>query len=267
MKFRTTRMAGPVAILVALTANGQVAQEGSHTALDVKAKGLKTFYVDDRAGANQVSVFSESTLEDFTIVCNKLGGQCSLDPQNVETFKGEFALRVEDLRTGIDLRDHHLRGPDWLDAAKYPKVIIKVIRVEDVKKADPNTASMTLISKCTFHGRTGDLRIPATVTYLDESPKTMERVKGDLLRLRGRFQIKLSDHGVYGPVGGANAVGLKVADVMPVRVTIFGSTERPPDPLKPDTAGPATQPTGPSASSQPSGESTSRPSILSPPTR
>jgi polyisoprenoid-binding protein YceI len=266
MRFRRIRMAGLLAVLVGLTASGQVAQEGSHTALDVKATGPKTFYIDDRAGANQVSIFSESTLEDFTIVCNKLSGQCSLDPHNVESFKGEFSLRVEDLKTGIDLRDHHLRGPDWLDAAKYPKVVIKVTRVEDVKKTAPNSVSMTLVGTCSFHGRAQDQRIPSTLTYLDESPRTMERVKGDLMRLRARLTVKLSDHGVTGPTGGANTVGLKVADVMPVRVTIFGSTERPPDPLKPDTGGSATRPAG-SPASQPSAGTTSGPSILLPPTR
>jgi polyisoprenoid-binding protein YceI len=266
MILRKGRAAGVCGVLVAIAASGQAPTEQPRTALDVKASGLKAFYVDDRAGANQVSVFSESTLEDFTIVCNKVSGQCSLDPHNLETMKGEFTLRVEDLRTGIELRDHHLRGPDWLDAAQYPKVVIKIERVEEVKKTEPNTASLVMVSKCTFHGRTGDLRIPCTVTYLDESPKTMERVKGDLIRLRASLQIKLSAHGVTGPTGGSNTIGLKVADTMPVKVTIFGSTERPPEPLKPDTGGSATQPAE-SPASQPSGKAATKPSVLQPPTR
>jgi polyisoprenoid-binding protein YceI len=266
MILRAIRSLSVPVVVLAVTAGALIAQEKPRTALDVKAKGPKTFYVDDRAGANQVSVFSESTLEDFTIVCNKVSGQCSLDPQDLEKLKGEFLLRVEDLRTGIDLRDHHLRGPDWLDAAKFPKVSIKIVGVEDVKKTDPNSASMIMVSKCTFHGQTGDLRIPTTVTYLDESPKTMERVKGDLIRLRASFQIKLSAHGVMGPTGGSNTVGLKVADVMPVKVTIFGSTERPPEPLKADTGAATTQPAE-SRPTQPSGQPTTRPSVLQPPSR
>jgi polyisoprenoid-binding protein YceI len=257
---------GVLGLFVAVAASGQVAEKKSGTELDVKAKGLKTFYVDDRAGANQVSIFSESTLEDFTIVCNKVSGQCSLDPHDIETMKGEFFLRVDDLKTGIALRDHHLQGPDWLDATNYPKVVIKIDRVEDVKRTEPNSASMVMISKCTFHGVTGDLRIPCTVTYLDESPKTMERVKGDLIRLRASMEIKLSAHNVLGPKGGTNIIGLKVADAMPVKVTIFGSTERPPEPLKADTGEPATRPADLPAS-QPSRQTTSMPSVLQPPTR
>ena len=44
------------------------------TALDTKAVGAKTFYVDQRAGANQVVIISQSTIEDFTSVINSGGG-------------------------------------------------------------------------------------------------------------------------------------------------------------------------------------------------
>ncbi len=265
MILRRSGVAGVLALVVAVVAAAQDAPEKPRTALDVKARGLKTFYIDDRAGANQVSIFSESTLEDFTIVCNKVGGQCNLDPQNIEKIRGEFFLRVEDLRTGIELRDQHLRSSDWLDAAKSPKVTIKILRAEEVKKTDPNGASMTLVSECSFHGQTRDLKIPCKLTYLDESPKTMERVKGDLLRLRASFEVKLSDHGVTGPTGGDNVIGLKVADRLPIKVTVFGSTERPPDPLKADKDGSTTKPAA-SQATQP-GQATSAPSILQPPTR
>ena len=229
-----TQLRGMIVMFAAMAcAASGVAQNTPTTALEVKASGQKTFYADSRAGNNQVTVLSESTLEDFTCVCNKVSGQCTFDPKKVESLVGKFSIRVEDIRTGIDLRDEHLRSADWLDAAKNPEVVITIEKVEDVKKSAPNTATMTLVANCALHGKSKSVRIPANLTYLDESPETMKRVKGDIIRIRASFDLKLADYGVTGPAGG-NMVGLKVADTVGIKVAVFASTEKPGDDLKAD---------------------------------
>ena len=237
------------AALISTVAFGGLARAqpaGTTTALEVKANGMKTFYADSRAGNNQVTVESQSTLEDFTSVCNKVTGQCQLDPQKVETFTGRFSIRVENIKTGIDLRDEHLRGPEWLNAAEFPEVVVTVEKVEDVKKTTPNAVNLVLVGTCSLHGKTNPVRIPATLAYLDETPETMHRVKGDLVRIRAAFDVKLADYGILGPPG-SGTIGLKVGETVALKVTIFGSTERPPEELKADK--PAT--TGPAAPIRP----------------
>jgi polyisoprenoid-binding protein YceI len=230
-----TRILGPVVLLLLTTmADTALAQANSGgTALDVKASGVQTFYADSRVGNNQLTFFSESTLEDFTGVCNQIGGDCQLDPKNLEQFTGRFFVRVEDMKTGIDLRDEHMRGKDWLDAQQFPQIMIDITSVTDVKKQGEDSASMVLVGTCALHGKTDEVRIPCTLKYLVETPRTMRRVKGDLIRLRAKFPVKLSDYDISGPKG-ADVVGLKVADEIDVKVTVFGSTERPPDALKAD---------------------------------
>ncbi|HVP10615.1 MAG TPA: YceI family protein [Phycisphaerae bacterium] len=233
-----------VATVVLLMTARSFGGQNPPVTLDVKASGEKTFYVDGRAGNNQVSVFSQSTLEDFTVVCNKVSGKCQIDPKNVASFKGRFSIRVEDLRSGIDLRDTHLRSPEWFDATKYPEVVIEIGKVEDVKKTEPNTVTMKLLGTCFMHGKTGNVSIPATMTYLDETPVTMKRVKGDLLRIRAEFEVKLSDYAITGPPA-SETIGLKVSDTQAVKVTVFGSTEPPPEQFKPDVGPTSTAPAGP----------------------
>lgn len=198
------------------------------TALDVKATGTRTFYIHSRAGSNQITVLSESTLEDFTSVVNKVGGQCKLDPKNLESFTDHFFFKMADLDTGIQLRNEQMLGGEWFDAERYPLVEVNITRVENVKKTGENTAEMILVGTCKLHGVSREVRIPATLAYLDESPETMRRVKGDLIRLRGVFDIKLSDYKVTGPKGGVNMIGLKVADVQKIRFSVFGTTQPPP---------------------------------------
>jgi polyisoprenoid-binding protein YceI len=262
-------LAGVVAA-VGVLVYAQDTQPPKVTSLDVKARGAKSFYVDPAAGRNQVAIFSESTLEDFTIVCNEVSGEWQFNPQNIEQIKGKFSLKVEELRTGIELRDQHLVSPDWLDAAKYPLIVINIERAEEVKKTVANAASMVMVGTCSLHGVAHDVGIQTTVTYLDETPKPMERVKGDLIRLRADFQIKLADYHVRGPVG-SDTIGLKVAEVLPIKASVFGSTEKPHAPLKLDKPGATTLPAGlttrPAEATTRPAASEHGPAILLPPTR
>ncbi len=222
------RLAALVVCVLIVTAGA--ARPALATALDVKAGGTKTFYVDERTGANQVVIFSQSTIEDFTSVINRVAGQFQVDPKNLEAIKGAFSARVNDIKTGIDLRDHDLYGPDWMDAAKYPLIEIKIDRAENVQKKTANSATLTALGTCTMHGFTHDMKISATVIYLDESPMTLQRAKGDLISVRADLQFKLSDYKITGPRT-SQAIGLTVADVQPVKVSIFASSEPPPPPL------------------------------------
>ena len=101
MKCKRIGAAITAIVLLAVTARS-IGNEGQPVALDVKATGDKTFYVDGRAGNNQVSVFSQSTLEDFTVVCNKV--QAALDAANPELphYKQVRAFHVVDEAFTID---------------------------------------------------------------------------------------------------------------------------------------------------------------------
>lgn len=240
---------GAFCSLLIFCAAARAQDKETTTALDVKAKGLKTFYVDDVAGSNQVSFTSAAPLEDITGVCNKVAGECKLDPARVESFAGRFVIRVADMRTGIELRDEHLRTADWLDAEKHPEITIDVKKVADVKKTGANTASLKLVGDCTIRGKTQSIEIPATLAYLDETPETQKKVKGDLVRVRAEFKVKLSEYGVTGP-SGSEMIGLKVADEIEIRAAVYGSTEKPPKPLEADKPG-ATRPAKPAPPKRP----------------
>jgi polyisoprenoid-binding protein YceI len=205
-----------------------LAHADAQIALDVKGSGERTFYLDGRTGRNQITIFSRATLEDFTMVCNRISGECRLDSRNVESFRGRFVVRVDDLRTGIALRDEHLHGEEWLDAARYPDIVIEITKVKDARRTAPNAATATLLGTFSMHGRTQPVVIPATLAYLDESSETLKRAKGDLVRLRGEFQIKLSDFGVTGPPM-SDFLGPRVANNLVIQFTVFGSTKKPPE--------------------------------------
>lgn len=56
--------------------------------------------------------------------------KASFDPANLEGGTAELEVDVTSLSTGIAKRDNHLKSPDYLDVATFPKATIKVANVK-----------------------------------------------------------------------------------------------------------------------------------------
>ncbi len=153
----------------------------------------------------RVMFTSDAPLETINGVSNQASGALQVDPTDLSTASGTVSVPIASLRTGIDLRDRHLRGEDWLDAARNPDATFELVRVERARALQPNQdARLRVVGRFTLHGVTREVR-------------AMVRAKWDgaqRLRARARFSIKLDEFGVsINP-----AVRLKVSN--DIRITI-----------------------------------------------
>jgi polyisoprenoid-binding protein YceI len=60
----------------------------------------------------------------------KITGVISFDPPEIAHLSADADIDVSSISTGNKERDEHLLSPDFLDAAKYPKIIFKTNKVE-----------------------------------------------------------------------------------------------------------------------------------------
>ena len=104
----------------------------------VKASGEQTFNFEDKYGRNQASFFSTTPLEDITGISNAVKGKITFDVADINTLKGSVSIPVATIKTGIDLRDEHLRSDNWLDATSYPEITFVIKKVGDVKVSVDN---------------------------------------------------------------------------------------------------------------------------------
>lgn len=187
------------------------------------------FYVADPMGRNAVTFKSEAPLEDIVGTSNQLTGYVVFDPAELSKgARGELSVPVASLRTGIPLRDEHLRGSDWLDASAQPNITFVIENVKDARvvksSADARTYDITLAGVLSIHGQTRKVEAPARVTYLSETEQTRMRLPGNLVAGRTSFHVSLKDFGVRGMQG---AVGPKVSDSITIDVSFFGSDKAP----------------------------------------
>ena len=60
----------------------------------------------------------------------KITGVIYFDPPDIARLSAEAEIDVSSISTGNSARDEHLLSADFLDAAKYPKIMFKTNRVE-----------------------------------------------------------------------------------------------------------------------------------------
>lgn len=156
---------------------------------------------------NRVQFVSDAPLERITGVGHVLKGDLEFDPAAVASTNGKVELEVASIRTNIDLRDEHLRGPDWLDAKKHPLIKFEIKKVEGAASLTPDTpVELKVLGKLTMHGVTRDETATATVRWLPS----------DGIRLQARFKVNLTNYKVSVP----SLVRLKVSDEIALNVTL-----------------------------------------------
>ncbi len=187
----------------------------------VKASGEQNFKFEDKGGRNQVTFFSTTPLEDINGLGNDVKGSVTFNVKDLRSLKGKVSVTVASIKTGIDLRDEHMRSAGWLNAESFPEISFEIKKVSEVKSAADNKLSAKIVGSFTLHGVTKEVIAEATLTYLDESETTKQRTPGDLLGVQAKFSIKLFDYGINNKV-----VGQKVSEDIEIGVNMIGSNAK-----------------------------------------
>lgn len=151
----------------------------------------------------QVVFTSEAPLERIVGKSNMVAGYAVPGPKDnpAALVSAKWVLPVKSMATGIPLRDEHLAGKEWLDAASFPHVEFTLQRVEEikeVKKGDGfSTWSATLVGEMSMHGVKREIKVPdARLSFFQASDKTKSIAPGDLIFLKCEYTVKMSDYGI-----------------------------------------------------------------------
>lgn len=170
-------------------------------------------------GGSRISFVSDAPLETINGVTTQASGEIRVDPASLADTHGSVAVDVGGIRTGIDLRDEHLRGATWLDAARFPRATFELNAVEGAVSLAPNLATtVQLRGRFTLHGVTRNVVARAQVRYvpLTAEMRRIPGINGDVLMVDATFRVSLTDFGVSVPA----MIRLKVSNDIGVTVNI-----------------------------------------------
>lgn len=185
------------------------------------------FYVNDPVNRNTVTFKSTAPLEDIVGTSNNITGYLVFDPENPKNGgHGELTVPVKSLNTGIPTRDEHLAAKDWMNAEKYPNIVLKIDELKSIREISSNSSSttydVTATGEVIIKGKSKRIEFPARITYLVESEKTNARMPGDLLAARAEFDVSLADFGITGPAG-MDIIGTKVGETITIEASMVAS--------------------------------------------
>src|SRR5258706_7210802 len=78
-----------------------------------------TYYVGHHPKYVNITFESEADIENIVGTTNKATGEIKADLEK-GTGSVSITVTVASMKTGIDMRDEHLRSEMWLNAAKFP---------------------------------------------------------------------------------------------------------------------------------------------------
>jgi polyisoprenoid-binding protein YceI len=180
-----------------------------------------TYYVGHHPKFVNITFESQADIETIVGTTNKASGEIKADLEK-GTATVSLAVPVASMKTGIDMRDEHLRSKDWLDAAKFPDITFVSKKVAAPVEGFKNRAKVT--GDFTMHGVAKEITVVVEWRELpDEAVQKAKFPDGKWLKFSAEFEIKLSDHGVKIP---EFVVG-KVRDAWTVKMSIFAGTAKP----------------------------------------
>jgi polyisoprenoid-binding protein YceI len=166
---------------------------------------------------SRTNITFESTtdFEQILGTTNKASGLITAD---FETGKGsvKVTVPVSSMKTGIELRDEHMRSAGWLDAEKYPEISFVS---QDVTHEDDGK----WIARGTFtmHGVSKEMSVKVAVKQIPAALAEKAGLGGgEWLRIMTAFDVKLSDFGVTI----SDRAAAKVNDTWKVTVQAFTGT-------------------------------------------
>jgi polyisoprenoid-binding protein YceI len=181
-----------------------------------QAASAQTYRFDVPEKLVNIAFESRMDLEDILGSSNQVSGEVSRSKDGRVSF--HVKVPVASLRTGIALRDEHLRSSHWLDAKQFPAIELKGTSARKIGKD-----KWRLSGTFTLRGVARPLEVDLEVKEIPAAVAARAGLdKVNWIRVRGELQVKLSSHGLQVP----SMVAAKVSDRWTVRVSLFAKEAR-----------------------------------------
>jgi polyisoprenoid-binding protein YceI len=166
-------------------------------------KKLGTVYYTTSAMGKQVTFTSKAHNASFDGNSAGVIGYAVAGPADnpADLKAGAWVLPVKSLETGNKIKNKNMAKPEWLDAEKHPDIVFVLKKVTDISpmKSGGTGKSFkgTLVGDMTIRGVTREISVAeATIGFVQGTEKTAKVAKGDLMAVRCKYKVKLSDFGI-----------------------------------------------------------------------
>jgi polyisoprenoid-binding protein YceI len=181
----------------------------------------ETFDFKDPKGINNAGFKLDAPLESINGSASGVSGTVTFDPEHPGAMSGKIVVAASTLMLPNSMQQGHMRGPQWMEVAKYPEISFEEKELQNVKTSgDVTTADA--VGTFTCKGVSKDMTVPVKLTYLkDKLGQRLPNASGDLLVIRSNFSIKRSDFNIN-----PGKFEDKVSDQIDLTLSIAGASPK-----------------------------------------
>jgi polyisoprenoid-binding protein YceI len=171
----------------------------------------ETYKFNVHAKLTNISFESKMDVEDIVGSSNQVKGWVKRNSAGRVTFA--LKVPVKSLKTGIAMRDMHLRSPMWLNAKKFPHIQFKGTKATKLRNGKWRVSGVF-----TMHGVSRRMSVVVRVRKISAAIAARAGLgRANWLRLRTKFNLRLSHFGVKIP----GMAAAKVNDKWTVKISLF----------------------------------------------
>lgn len=175
------------------------------------------FDLKDPKGVNNVSFALDAPLESIQGTTTGITGTVSFDPSSPADTTGKVVIDATSLHLGNGKMLEHMLGSGWLDVASYPEISFDLKSLKDVVTEGIKTTA-TAVGLMSIKGKSKEIEVPVSLTFLEGKLKDRSKVDGDLLVVRSKFSLMRSDFDLK-----PGKMTDKVAEEIEISLSLAGS--------------------------------------------
>jgi len=161
-----------------------------------------TYSINEGHYEEAVTFTSKAPLETIVGKTSKIHGFVTFDLNDITAgATGEFSVDLANLKTGIGLRDRHMRE-NHLETEIFPeaKFVLRSVKTNgNADLSDGFAKELTLEGDFSLHGVTLPKSISAVVKYIAEPNPSDIKIPGPLVHIQAQFEIMLADYKIKRP--------------------------------------------------------------------
>lgn len=136
---------------------------------------------------SQINFVAESRLLSAHGTFQRWDAEILFDAANVEATSLKINIDAKSIDTRIEMRDNHLKSPDFFAADSFPQITFVSTFVNNAGEGN----RMRITGDLTIRGKTKRITIPARLNFWDAQSQT-GRVTGEFVINRGEFGVSFN---------------------------------------------------------------------------
>jgi polyisoprenoid-binding protein YceI len=168
------------------------------------------------AQRSSITFVSDAPGERIVGTATGLSGSIQTDLANPAATTGSIQFPVENMETGNAMRDQHMQGDQWLNAAAHPNIVFTIERIDGAQvTTDGNRTDIagTAVGTVLVNGVSAPAQAQIAVA-VNSGTQTV--------RIQPTFSVTLANHNVAGRDG---AIGDTVGATIAIEGTVYGTIE------------------------------------------